>query len=212
MDEPLASLDEARKADLLPYIERLRDEMRLPIVYVSHAIDEVARIADTMVLLDGGKVDRHRPGQRHPRPRRPAALHRPAGGERRPDPAGRRAGRRSGHHHARASRRPLLGAAARSAGRKRGPPAHSRPRRGARRRRSRQPLDPQPARRDRHRDRRRPSRRRSRSRLDAGGMPLVASITREAVRALGLAVGQPVTALIKSSSFDRTSFGPARSR
>lgn len=56
LDEPLAALDEARKADLLPYIERLRDEMRLPIVYVSHAIDEVARIADTMVVLSGGKA------------------------------------------------------------------------------------------------------------------------------------------------------------
>ncbi len=51
MDEPLASLDAARKAEILPYIERLRDEMKLPIVYVSHAVDEVARLADTLVLL-----------------------------------------------------------------------------------------------------------------------------------------------------------------
>ena len=56
LDEPLAALDEARKADLLPYIERLRDEMRLPIVYVSHSLEEVARIADTMVVLAGGKA------------------------------------------------------------------------------------------------------------------------------------------------------------
>ena len=56
LDEPLAALDEARKADLLPYIERLRDEMRLPILYVSHSIDEVARIADTMVVLADGKA------------------------------------------------------------------------------------------------------------------------------------------------------------
>jgi len=56
LDEPLAALDEARKADLLPYIERLRDEMRLPIVYVSHAIEEVARIADTMVVLAHGRA------------------------------------------------------------------------------------------------------------------------------------------------------------
>ena len=56
LDEPLAALDEARKADLLPYIERLRDEMHLPIVYVSHAIEEVARIADTMVVLGDGKA------------------------------------------------------------------------------------------------------------------------------------------------------------
>ena len=56
MDEPLASLDQARKAEILPYIERLRDEMQLPIVYVSHAVDEVARLADTLVLLADGKV------------------------------------------------------------------------------------------------------------------------------------------------------------
>ena len=56
LDEPLAALDEARKADLLPYIERLRDEMRLPMVYVSHAIEEVARIADTMVVLGDGRA------------------------------------------------------------------------------------------------------------------------------------------------------------
>nr|HMN87278.1 molybdenum ABC transporter ATP-binding protein [Bauldia sp.] len=56
MDEPLAALDEARKEEVIPYIERLRDGMRLPIVYVSHSLDEVARIADTIVLLDGGRV------------------------------------------------------------------------------------------------------------------------------------------------------------
>jgi molybdate transport system ATP-binding protein len=56
MDEPLASLDAARKAEILPYLERLRDEMALPVVYVSHAIREVARLADTLVLLDHGKV------------------------------------------------------------------------------------------------------------------------------------------------------------
>ncbi len=56
MDEPLASLDDARKADILPYIERLRDEMKLPIVYVSHSVEEVARLADTVVVLSQGKV------------------------------------------------------------------------------------------------------------------------------------------------------------
>lgn len=56
MDEPLASLDDARKSEILPYIERLRDEMRLPILYVSHAMDEVARLADTMVLMTNGSV------------------------------------------------------------------------------------------------------------------------------------------------------------
>jgi molybdate transport system ATP-binding protein len=56
MDEPLASLDEARKAEILPYIERLRDQAHVPIVYVSHSIPEVARLASTIVLLNEGKV------------------------------------------------------------------------------------------------------------------------------------------------------------
>ncbi|MGB3721075.1 MAG: molybdenum ABC transporter ATP-binding protein [Hyphomicrobiaceae bacterium] len=56
MDEPLASLDEARKEEILPYIERLRDHSRMPIVYVSHSIAEVTRLASTVVLLSEGKV------------------------------------------------------------------------------------------------------------------------------------------------------------
>lgn len=56
MDEPLASLDEPRRAEILPYIERLRDEMRVPIVYVSHSIAEVARLATTLVVLSDGQV------------------------------------------------------------------------------------------------------------------------------------------------------------
>ena len=56
MDEPLASLDEARKAEILPYIERLRDEAGVPIVYVSHQVGEVARLATTLVVLSEGRV------------------------------------------------------------------------------------------------------------------------------------------------------------
>lgn len=56
MDEPLAALDEARKAEILPYLERLRDETALPILYVSHSAAEVARLATTVVLLDAGRV------------------------------------------------------------------------------------------------------------------------------------------------------------
>jgi molybdate transport system ATP-binding protein len=56
MDEPLAALDAQRKSEILDYVERLRDETRLPIVYVSHAVDEVLRIADAVVLLASGKV------------------------------------------------------------------------------------------------------------------------------------------------------------
>lgn len=61
LDEPLAALDTARKAEILPYLERLRDETRLPMLYVSHALDEVARLATTLVLLDAGKVLRTGP-------------------------------------------------------------------------------------------------------------------------------------------------------
>jgi molybdate transport system ATP-binding protein len=56
MDEPLASLDAARKEEILPYIERLRDETRVPIVYVSHAVSEVARLANTLVVMHEGRV------------------------------------------------------------------------------------------------------------------------------------------------------------
>ena len=56
MDEPLASLDEARRAEILPYIERLRDEAGVPILYVSHSVAEVARLATTVVILTEGQV------------------------------------------------------------------------------------------------------------------------------------------------------------
>ena len=57
MDEPLAALDEGRKAEILPYLERLRDETRIPIVYVSHSVAEVARLASYVVLMRDGKVE-----------------------------------------------------------------------------------------------------------------------------------------------------------
>ena len=56
MDEPLSSLDAARKIEILHYIERLRDELGIPIIYVSHAIEEVTRLADLLVLVSAGKV------------------------------------------------------------------------------------------------------------------------------------------------------------
>jgi molybdate transport system ATP-binding protein len=56
MDEPLASLDTARKQEVLPYLERLHTELAVPIVYVSHSAEEVARLADHLVLLDAGQV------------------------------------------------------------------------------------------------------------------------------------------------------------
>ena len=57
MDEPLASLDATRKHEILPYLEHLRDgPLRLPILYVSHAVDEITRLADTLVLLKDGRI------------------------------------------------------------------------------------------------------------------------------------------------------------
>lgn len=56
MDEPLASLDARRKDEILPYIERLRDQASVPIVYVSHAVAEVTRLASTIVLISEGRV------------------------------------------------------------------------------------------------------------------------------------------------------------
>jgi len=56
MDEPLASLDARRKDEILPYIERLRDQAGVPIVYVSHAVAEVTRLANTIVLISDGRV------------------------------------------------------------------------------------------------------------------------------------------------------------
>jgi molybdate transport system ATP-binding protein len=56
MDEPLAALDDERKREVLALIERLRDEFKVPIVYVSHAIEEVARLAARVVVLAGGRV------------------------------------------------------------------------------------------------------------------------------------------------------------
>ncbi len=56
MDEPLASLDGARKAELLPFIAELPRRFGLPILYVSHSVDEVLRLADRMVLLEAGRV------------------------------------------------------------------------------------------------------------------------------------------------------------
>ena len=56
LDEPLASLDAARKREILPYLERLRDEVGIPMVYVSHHAGELARIATSVVQLDAGRV------------------------------------------------------------------------------------------------------------------------------------------------------------
>lgn len=56
MDEPLASLDQGRKAEILPFLDRLCHEAKIPILYVSHALEEVARLADTLVVISRGET------------------------------------------------------------------------------------------------------------------------------------------------------------
>jgi molybdate transport system ATP-binding protein len=56
LDEPMASLDARRKSEILPYFVRLRDETRLPMIYVSHDPAEVKALASRVVLLDGGRI------------------------------------------------------------------------------------------------------------------------------------------------------------
>ena len=56
LDEPLSSLDEARKKEILPYLEKLVGAAKIPILYVSHAREEIERLAGTVVTLDGGRV------------------------------------------------------------------------------------------------------------------------------------------------------------
>ena len=56
LDEPLASLDAGRKSEILPYLERLRDEAKVPMIYVSHDAGEVKRIASRVVRVDAGQV------------------------------------------------------------------------------------------------------------------------------------------------------------
>jgi molybdate transport system ATP-binding protein len=61
MDEPLAALDDERKAEILPYLELLRDETRIPIVYVSHSVAEVARLATTVIVMNNGSISAQGP-------------------------------------------------------------------------------------------------------------------------------------------------------
>lgn len=56
MDEPLSALDLTRKQEIMPYLESLHDELDIPIIYVSHSPEEVARLADYLVLLDAGRI------------------------------------------------------------------------------------------------------------------------------------------------------------
>ena len=135
LDEPLASLDLARREEVLPYLERLRDALAIPIVYVSHQFDEVLRLATRVVLLDAGRVR----GRRRPRHRQPssgAARHRRARRGRRGDVRRGRTHRRHRPHGDPGRRRRARGRRARDAG-----SANPDPGAGARRhRRDRAPL------------------------------------------------------------------------
>jgi molybdate transport system ATP-binding protein len=208
LDEPLAALDEARKADLLPYIERLRDEMRLPMVYVSHAIEEVARMADTMVVLGDGRAVATGPvddilarsdlrpftGQAEASAVLTATV---AASDGEVTVLDHPAGRLSvpGHRFPPGST-VRLRIRARDVAIAVGEPG----RLSIRNRLAAQvtavtaveaPM--------------------VEVTLDAAGSVLVASITRDAADALDLRPGVPVTALVKTASFDRMSLGPAES-
>jgi molybdate transport system ATP-binding protein len=56
MDEPLAALDSYSKADILPYFDKLHEELSIPILYVSHAIEEVVRLADHLLIIEKGQI------------------------------------------------------------------------------------------------------------------------------------------------------------
>jgi molybdate transport system ATP-binding protein len=208
LDEPLAALDEARKADLLPYIERLRDEMRLPILYVSHSIDEVARIADTMVVLADGKAVASgtvadilartdlRPFTGQAEASAVITARVADGGEAGVTVLDHPAGRLSipGVGSLPAGRAVRLRIRARDIAIAVGEPGLISIRNRLAATITAVAAAEAPM---------------VEVRLDAGGETLVASITAAAARALGLAPGLQVTALIKSAAFDRMSFGPA---
>ena len=61
LDEPLAALDHARKQEVLPWLEKLRDDLNIPMLYVTHAVDEVARLADTLVVMHAGRIQANGP-------------------------------------------------------------------------------------------------------------------------------------------------------
>jgi len=61
LDEPLAALDHARKQEVLPWLEKLRDDLNIPMLYVTHAVDEVVRLADTLVAMNDGRVQANGP-------------------------------------------------------------------------------------------------------------------------------------------------------
>lgn len=81
LDEPLASLDIPRKRELLPYLQRLAQEIHIPMLYVSHSLDEIQHLADRVLVLEAGKVKAFGPLEEvwsssvmHPRCRRSSRV------------------------------------------------------------------------------------------------------------------------------------------
>ena len=204
MDEPLASLDDARKAEILPYIERLRDEAGIPIVYVSHSIAEVARLATDVVVLAAGRVVGERAGGRGagaPRPRcRRRTATRPArwssstldgaGRALRAEPAALRRRRLAGAAARRAARRPAAraGPGARRDARARAAGADQRAQRAAGDGRARSRPATAPT-------------RWSRSTAAATGCSPASPASRS--RRWSSRPGRPVFAIVKAVTFDR---------
>lgn len=77
MDEPLANLDAQRKQEILPFLSKLRNELDIPIVYVSHSIEEILQLVDTLVLLHEGRVTASGPAERVLAELPPGARHEP---------------------------------------------------------------------------------------------------------------------------------------
>ena len=77
LDEPLAAVDQSLRERILPYIERVRDELMTPLIYVSHSLDEVHRIADRMIVIEDGQVVESTAEHRRPGTRRSTIDRRP---------------------------------------------------------------------------------------------------------------------------------------
>ena len=203
LDEPLASLDAPRKAEILYYVERLRDELRIPIVYVSHSLDEVVRLANSMVLMSEGRV--LGTGEvREMMSRVELRLPRPARGRR-----GDRGARRRQDLESGLARPSSAAARSRSSTRRcRRAGAHprARPRCLHRSRAARGAEHPQRPRRHRGRARRRRGIEPRRA-ADLAGHGAARTHHAQVGLELGLRPGLPVFALIKAVSIDRRSVG-----
>ncbi|HZF75838.1 MAG TPA: molybdenum ABC transporter ATP-binding protein [Acetobacteraceae bacterium] len=208
MDEPLAALDAARRAEVLPFLARLRDAARLPILYVTHALDEVDALADDLVMIQAGRVLAAGPVEAiAARTDLPLAARRDAGVVLRAEIAA--------HEPARGLTRVALGGATLLLPQRPEPPG-TRIRLRLRARDVAVALRPPDA---VSIDNVLPCRLVAIEpaaepaevflRLDLGGAVLLSRVLRGAVDRLGLAPGQPLFALVKSIAFDHAPSGAA---